>query len=231
MQSNNETSQVIQTFIDFDKAKWPDQKEFPLNIKAQSTTVKSIVYPDIEESTEYIIVTGFTSLSNLIDLFGSRDFSNNRSVKILIGFEPNIKGRKKYLRLGLDKEIKDYWLKRGLSIMQGGAVMHLIEKINSGLIEFRFRDKLHAKIYVGDTHAILGSSNFSHNGLTSQEEANIRVKNNSENILQQSQYQNIKLIADSYYEDSFPYNEKIIDLLKNLIKEVSWQEALARAIS
>lgn len=231
MHSTNETNQVIQTSIDFDKAKWPDQKEFPLNIKAQSTTVKSIVYPDIEESREYIIVTGFTSLSNLIDLFGSQDFSNNRIVKILIGFEPNIKGRKKYLRLGLDKEIKDYWLKKGLSIMQGGAVMHLIEKINDGLIEFRFRDKLHAKLYVGDTHAILGSSNFSHNGLTSQEEANIRVKNNSENILQQSQYQNIKLMADSYYEDSFPYNEKIIDLLKNLIKEVSWQEALARAIS
>ncbi|MFN0293121.1 phospholipase D family protein [Pedobacter helvus] len=188
-----------------------------MNIKSRSKTVESVVYPDIEASTEYIIVTGFTSLSNLIDLFGSKDFSNNKIVKILIGFEPNIKGRKRYQRLGLDKEIKDYWLKTGLSIMQGGAVMHLIEKINKGLIEFRFRDKLHAKIYVGDHYAILGSSNFSRNGLNTQEEANIRVKNSDENHQERNQYKDIKLIAESYYEESNPYNDKIIDLLKNLI--------------
>ncbi|WP_113651989.1 hypothetical protein [Pedobacter namyangjuensis] len=93
MLPNNESNKVIQTFIDFDKDKWPDQILFPLIIKAQSTTLQSIVDPVIEESTEYMIITRFTSLSNLIDLFGSRDFSSNRIVKILIGFEPNIKGR------------------------------------------------------------------------------------------------------------------------------------------
>ncbi|MBB6239943.1 superfamily II DNA or RNA helicase [Pedobacter sp. AK013] len=228
---NTEDNQSLQITIDFDTPKWPDQSLFPLNLKALSRTVRSVVYTDIEESSEYIIITGFTSLSNLIDLFGTKDFKSNRLVRILIGFEPNIKGRKKYPRLGLDKEIKDYWLKRGLSIMQGGAVMHLIDKINRGLLEFRFRDKLHAKIYVGDQFAVMGSSNFSNNGLASQEEANIRVKNNYTNPFEQQQYKDIKLIADSYYEDSEPYNEKVIDLLRNLISKASWEEALARAIA
>src|SRR5690606_33532522 len=120
------------------------------------------------------IVTGFTSLSNLIVFFCSQDFEKLESTRILIGFEPNVRGRKKYLRFKLDKEIKDYWLKRGLSIMLGGAVINLIDKIDKGIIEFKYKDKLHAKLYVGDKHAILGSSNFSKNGLNYQEEANIR---------------------------------------------------------
>lgn len=218
----------FQTFLDFDLVKWPDQDLFPLNLKALNRSVKEVLYNDIEDSSEYIILTGFTSLSNLIDLFGKQDFEKNKKVKILIGFEPNLVGRKKYSRVGLDKEIKDYWLKRGLSIMQGGAVIHLIEKINLGIVEFRFRNKLHAKIYVGDSFAILGSSNFSHSGLVSQDEANIRIKNSG---AVNDQYSSIKQIAESYYEESTNYNDKIVDLLKTLIKEVTWQEALARAIA
>jgi phosphatidylserine/phosphatidylglycerophosphate/cardiolipin synthase-like enzyme len=227
---SNKDDNIIRISMDFDKPMWPDQSLFPLNIKSPYRTVQDIVYRDIENSSEYIIVTGFTSLSNLIDVFGGKDFLNNKNVRILIGFEPNVKGRKKYIRLGLDKEIKDYWLKTGLSIMQGGAVMHLIDKINNGLIEFRFRDRLHAKIYVGNNYGILGSANFSHNGLNIQEEANIRVENSSSNTLEQTQYESIKQIANSYYDIASPYNDKIIDLLKNLINEVSWQEALARAM-
>lgn len=220
-----------QTYLDFDQVRWPDQESFPLNFKALNRSVQKLVYDEIENSEEFIIVTGFTSLSNLIDLFGNRDFEKNRNIRILIGFEPNIKGRKKYERLGLDKEIKEYWLKRGLSIMQGGAVMHLIDKINRGIIEFRFRDKLHAKIYVGDEYALLGSSNFSHNGLNAQEEANIRVAKTDISPKEREQYRSIKKIAESYYEDSCAYNEKIIELLRTLIREASWQEALARAIA
>lgn len=224
------TIKTDQIKIDFDKGKWPNQNDFPLNLAAESRRVSALLYSDIKESTHFTIITGFTSLSNLIDLFGSNQFSNLKHVRVLIGFEPNLKGRKEYKFEGLDKEIKDYWLKNGLSIMQGGAVINLIEKINTGFISFRFRDKLHAKIYVGDYHAILGSSNFSYNGLNIQEEANIRVRNDF-GITNDNQYRDVKLIADSYYEDSNDYNLKMISLLHALIKEVSWQEALARAIA
>ncbi len=221
----------MQIPIDFEIIKWPDHSKFPLNIKSQARTTESILHEDIKNSTSYIIITGFTSLSNLVDLFGSKDFEKLKNVRILIGFEPNLKGRKSYQRFGLDKEIKDYWLKNRFSIMQGGAVIHLIEKIENGLIEFKFKDKLHAKIYVGDDFAILGSSNFSKNGLTKQEEANIRVSNSVNSFLEMEQYDSIKLIANSFYDDATCYNDKIIELLKDLIQEVSWEEALARAIS
>ncbi len=221
----------IQIPIDFEVVKWPPQEEFPLNIKLIKRTTEAILHKDIQNSTDYLIITGFTSLSNLVDLFGSKDFEKLNKVRILIGFEPNLRGRKSYQKFGLDKEIKDYWLKNRFSIMQGGAVINLINKIENSLIEFKFKDKLHAKIYVGDEFAILGSSNFSRNGLTSQEEANIRVKNSKDRVSEKKQYDSIKLIAESYYEEATPYNNKIIELLKELIKEVTWEEALARAIA
>lgn len=230
MDKKNHISTDFQTSFDFDAYKWPDQILFPLNLKSHNRTVESIVYKDIEESSEYIIITGFTSLSNLVDLFGSKDFQNLKKVRILIGFEPNIRGRKKYVKLKLDKEIKDYWLKKGLSIMLGGAIINLIDKIDKGKIEFRYKDKLHAKIYVGNDSAVLGSSNFSKNGLNYQEEANIRINKNSGQT-EKEQYEAIKLIAESYYEEATSYNDKMKELLMELIKEVTWEEALARAIA
>jgi superfamily II DNA or RNA helicase len=217
--------------LNFNEVNWPSQEEFPLNLKRKHIKVKDLLYGDIENSTEFIIVTGFTSLSNLIDFFGEKDFDQLNKVKILIGFEPNIRGRRKYpLDNDLPKEVKEYWLKRKLSIIQGGAVINLVEKINNGWIEFRFRNKLHAKLYVGDNIAYLGSSNFSNSGLKTQEEANIRVKNSETDKTEQQQFQSIKKIANNYYNGAKPYNSKIIELLENLIKNVSWEEALARAI-
>lgn len=216
-----------QILFDFEKVRWPENEKFPLNQRDRKRSVETIVYNDIRNSENYIIVTGFTSLSNLIDFFGSQDFERLKKVRILIGFEPNVRGRKKYLKFKLDKEIKDYWLKEGLSIMYGGAVINLIDKIDKGNVEFKYKDKLHAKLYVGDEFAILGSSNFSKNGLNYQEEANIRVNEISE----KNQYKSIKLIAESYYEDASFYNDKIKELLNDLIQKVSWEEALARAIA
>ncbi len=183
MALKNEILSFIQTSMDFESEEWPSHELFPLNLKDYRRTVETVVYGDILKSTHYIILTGFTSLSNLVDFFGKRDIDNLKKVRILIGFEPNIRGRKKYLKFHLDKEIKDYWLKEGFSIILGGAIINLIEKINTSKVEFKFIDKLHAKIYVGDQYALLGSSNFSKNGLNVQQEANIikisLLKNNN----------------------------------------------------
>ncbi len=222
-------SKSQQISLNFDDPLWPDQEQFPMNLSAYQRTVQTIVYKDIKESKEYLILTGFTSLSNLIDFFGSQEFEKLKKVRILIGFEPNMRGRKKYPMVKLDKEIKEYWIKKGLSVMLGGAVMNLIDKINRQEIQFKFKDRLHAKLFVGDNYAVLGSSNFSRNGLNEQDEANIRVCKNK--LHEQNQYNDIKLIGESYWEDSVDYNQKIIELLQNLIQQVTWEEALARAIS
>lgn len=219
----------IQTSIDFESAKWPDHESFPLNKKIGTRTVEQVVNRDIVDSSKYLIITGFTSLSNLIDFFGSREFEKLTTTRILIGFEPNIRGRRKYDAVKLDKEIKEYWLRKGLSIMSGGAVIRLIQKIDSGSIDFRFKDRLHAKIYVGDEFAILGSSNFSKNGLTTQEEANIRVSKLKE--MECDQFYSIQKIAENYYEEAVDYNEKVKELLIDLIQQTIWEEALARAIA
>jgi len=211
---------------------WPDNSKYPLNINGhgEKRTVDDEVQKDLDASSEYLIVTGFTSLSNIIDKFGSVDRSNLQQVRIVLGWEPNRHGRKKYPLAELKKEIKEYWLKEGLSIIYGGAVMKIIEQIEAGKIKFKYRDKLHAKIYVGNKHAILGSANFSVNGLTKQEEANIRVaKTESEH--EAAQYQNISAIAEKFYDLASDYNQEAIELFKGLIQKVSWQEALARAIA
>jgi superfamily II DNA or RNA helicase len=218
-----------QTSFDFEAKRWPAHSRFPLNKKVGNAVVEGVIYPDIETSKSYLIITGFTSLSNLVDYFGSKEFEILEKTRIVIGFEPNIRGRKKYQAVKLDKEIKEYWLRKGFSIMSGGAVMRLIQKIDTGWIDLRYRDRLHAKLYVGDEFAVLGSSNFSKSGLAIQEEANIRVARGNE--LEIEQYNAISQIAENYFEEADNYNDKIKELLTELIQQTSWQEALARAIA
>ncbi|MFH4964754.1 SNF2-related protein [Gaetbulibacter sp. M235] len=205
--------------------RWPLNEEFPLNIKDYQT-VEEVVLEDLEYSKSFTVITGYTSLSYLIDTFGSIDYPNLKKIRIVLGFEPNSRGRKNYSSKSLDKEIKEYWLNQELSILQGGSIINLIEKIKNDEIVFKFKNRLHAKIYVSDRFATLGSSNFSNNGLKIQTEANIRISKN----VDLNKYENIELIADNFFNQATSY-DKIIDLLKELIQKVSWQEALARAIS
>lgn len=227
------SNQTELNFDTFESSHWPNNGKFPLNLESpgESRTVEAEVLKDINTSSEYLIITGFTSLSHLVATFGSNEFPKLERLRIVLGWEPNPYGRKTWPVVHLDREIKEYWLKRGLSIIYGGAIIRLIELIKEGNVEFRYRNKLHAKLYVGESHAILGSANFSKNGLQKQEEANIRVSGFTEDLTEASQYDSIKSIAEKFYELAAPYNEPIIKLLEELIQQVSWEEALARAIA
>jgi len=217
-------------FSDNYKYTWPSQSDFPINNETFERTIKSVILEDIHASSAYLIVTGFTSLANLIEIFGTNDFKNISKLKIVLGFEPEIINRKKWPSYNLATEVKNYWLRQGISIVLGGAILNLIERIRSGQFEFKLLDKLHAKIYIGDHHAILGSANFSKNGLTKQQEANIRVLA-SKNDKEQYQYTQIKQLAENFYDLAEDYNERLIELLNKLLKNVTWQEALARAVA
>lgn len=204
--------------------KWPKQEDFPLNY--QSRTIESIVLPDIERTKNFTILTGYTSLSYLIDCFGKTDkYTKDKRIKIVLGFDPNFRGRKRYHPKPLNKEIAEYWLKQRLSILKGGSVINLINKIESGQIEFKFYNKLHSKIYLGDNSAMIGSANFSSNGLLKQTEANARFTSNEN----EEKYTGIKQIAENYFDLATPYND-IVELLTNLISQVDWKDALTRAI-
>lgn len=204
---------------------WPKQVDFPINYLDRN--VQSILFQDIERAKAFTILTGYTSLSYLIDCFGKSDkYTSGKKIRIVLGFDPNFRGRKRYHIKTLDKEIAEYWLQKKLSILQGGSIISLISKIHSGKIEIKFYDKLHSKIYVGNETAMIGSANFSNNGLLKQTESNYRTLK----IEDETRYLGIKNLANNYFKLAEPYPH-IVDLLKNLIAEVDWKDALARAIA
>ncbi|MGK9119062.1 SNF2-related protein [Olivibacter jilunii] len=208
----------------------PGQDEFPLNLREQGRAVRHILLKDIKNSENYLILTGFTSLSNLIDVFGATDYPKLQRLRIVIGFDPDERVSKRLPHYSLPTEIKNYWVKQNVSIRLCGPILNIIEKINDGIYTFRAKDRLHAKIYVGDQAAILGSSNFSKSGTVHQTEANIRVKLESSKN-QESQYKDIKRIAEYYYNAAEDYNKGLIELFSKLLKDATWEEALARAIA
>src|SRR5690606_22462605 len=208
----------------------PGQEDFPLNLREQGRRVRDILLKDIQNSESYIILTGFTSLSNLISIFGATDYPKLQKLRIVIGFDHDERVSKRLQHYSLPTEIKNYWVKQNVSLTLCGSVLIIIEKINDGTFEFKAKDRLHAKIYVGDQTAILGSSNFSKSGTISQTEANIRVESSSSQK-EKEQYLDIKRIAEYYYQVAEDYNNHLIELFSKLFKDATWEEALARAIA
>lgn len=210
--------------------KWPPQDKFPINEETQGSHVNDVLKKDIQNTENLLIITGFTSLSNVVETFGVTDYPLLKNTRIVIGFDIDERVNKKLVHYSLQPEVKEYWVKQGVSIRLCGAKINIIEKINRKEIDFRSKKRLHAKIYVGDKYAMLGSSNFSKSGLMYQRETNIRVGKDNDST-EQSQFESIKQVAENYYELSDDYNEGIIELLNNLLKDATWEEALARAIA
>jgi superfamily II DNA or RNA helicase len=209
---------------------WPPQHKFPINEETQGSHVSEVLKKDIQNTENLLIITGFTSLSNLVEIFGTTDYPLLKNTKIVIGFDVDERVNKKLVHYSLQPEVKEYWIKQGVSIRLCGAKINIIEKIKRKEIDFRSKKRLHAKLYVGDEYAMLGSSNFSKSGLVYQREANIRVAKDNDPT-EQSQYEAIRQLAENYYELSDDYNDGIIDLLNSLLKDATWEEALARAIA
>ena len=115
-----------------------------------------------------------------------------------------------------------------MSIFLCSSVLRLIERVERGHIRFRTLDKLHAKIYTGDHHAVLGSSNFSHSGLAEQREANVRFAREG---AEAERYAGTRRIAENYWREGRPCSEEVVRLLKQLLQAVTWEEALARAVA
>ncbi len=97
--------------------------------------------------------------------------------------------------------------------------------VESGKISIRLFDNLHAKIHIGDSHAILGSSNFSRSGLKGQKEANIRVE------ASERDYPAFREIAEYCFEQGRDFSGGLCSLLDRLLRPVTWQEALGRAVA
>jgi superfamily II DNA or RNA helicase len=210
--------------LDYLANKWPAQEKFPLNIDDLGRTVYKILTDDLLEARSCLIVTGFTSLSQIVDSFGTNKFDNLKSIRILLGNDPILQKRSKYPFNFVELELKEYWILKGISLYLGSSVLSMIDKLERNQVSIRFTKKSHAKIYITESYAILGSSNFSKQGLQLQQEANIRKA-------QSEDYDDAKRIAENFYYEGTDYNKELIDLLRQLLADVTWQEALARAIA
>jgi len=206
---------------------WPDPTEFPFN--QRKTSVGSIVISDLKKSNNPLIITGYASLDRLIS-FCSDINSDNNSIRVLLGSEPYESQRTEFRinEVSFTDEVREYWLERSVSILLSAQIIQMIEHLKSGKIQARYinapRNRLHAKMYVGDEAVTIGSSNFSKNGLQNQLEANVRFLKS-----EKKRYTNASSLANNYWEMGVGYNDQLISLLEQLLQVVTWQEALARA--
>ena len=207
----------------------PPQDRFPINSDGRS--VGTIIGQDLRESCDPLIITGYTSLSMVIEFLASCHKSTSfcHRIRLFLGHEPTFSLHQDFRssRLRFSQEVNDYWLDHGISILLCAKVIAAIELIDKGIVETRIsRDParpVHAKIYQTEQAATLGSSNFSQSGFYSQAEGNARFLKAGET----QRYLETKQIAEHIWDIGESYNLK--SLLEKLLRKVSWQEALARS--
>lgn len=206
-------------------APWPDGHRFPVN--ADHHHVAEQVRHDLYASAEPLIVTGYAALDRLIDFVAGVD----GRARILLGSEPFPARRESYEVGGrhFPAEVQRYWLERGISLLLSAKLIHCIERLRSAQVQVRYLSgagqRLHAKIYVGEQAATVGSSNFTRAGMEHQLEANARFSRERE----PRRYAELATIAENYWRLGRDYREELIALLEALLRVVPWQEALARA--
>ncbi len=200
---------------------WPNPTRFPTNLG--QFQVQDQVLKDLRESRLATIVTGFASLDRIIDFVAN--LSNQTQVQLLVGSEPFESNRDHFRmrKTEFPKAVEEYWLNRGISLLLSTKIIRCIERLESGQVEARYQNRMHAKIYRGDTAITMGSSNFTQSGMTSQIEGNVRFLKEEDRFVENC------AIADNLWQMAQPYSEQLITLLRQLLQVVSWQEAIARA--
>jgi superfamily II DNA or RNA helicase len=210
------------------KERWPDASRFPHNESGQR--VRKVVQPDIDRSDEVLIIVGYTSLNQLIELIAQRDHAPHRRLRVLIGHEPYPSSRQTWAsRHGkLEDEVRDYWLERNVSLSLCYDLLVAREALALENLEIRIgssRSKpVHAKIYACDEAVTIGSSNFTHRGLGAQSEGNVRFST-AQSMRMGEAWQ----LAEGLWENGHCYKDALRDLIDQLLCAVTWQEALARA--
>jgi len=202
---------------------------FPVNHAAAQ--VRGVVWEDLMASRDFLIVAGFASIAQLIELVGARsNMPAPGQVRVLLGTEPFSTARVTFASpsAAFTDEVREHWIERGVSLRLSAKIVQTLTALEQGWFEVRFvpgRTRMHAKIYVGEFAATVGSSNFTDAGLASQFEANARFERSKE----MDRYAETSMIAENYWKVGEPWVEELRCLLKDLLAFVSWQEALARA--
>lgn len=211
---------------------WPESERFPYNYG--NSWVQEFVQRDLEESKNPLIITGYASLNRIIDFFSERYRKLNwfydafDTIRLLLGNEPYPTQKQEFRDSNkFSEEIIDYWLDRGISILKCSQVIAAIELIKTGKVEVRIAGQkpIHAKIYSGDNAITIGSSNYTDSGLVHQIEGNVRFRRKNE----KKRFEEACDLAENIWYLGKDYTQQLIQLLEQLLKNVDWQEALARS--
>lgn len=217
--------------LPIDDLTWPDPEKLPFNWPHRGASVEQIVYGDLDASDGALVVMGYASLLNLCDFVGSRGEAQLTKLRVAFGAEPFV-GRdlpRRREERTLEGEARDYWLDRGFSILHSASVLRTIAALEGKRLETRISRRalrLHAKIFAGEHAVTIGSSNFTEPGLRDQLEANVRIL---EDRAPGSTFTQARRLAENYWRLSEPYDAQLLELLEQLLRKVTWQEALARA--
>lgn len=212
---------------------WPDAARFPVNEAGRQ--VGSTVVADLAGSAAPLVVAGYSSIGELIELiarWARRNTGADQRLRVLLGTEPFARASVRFgdVRTAFTDEVNRFWLEeRGLSILQSASLVAALEQLRQGRVEARFLQRpgagLHAKIYVGDQAATVGSSNFTTAGLRTQLEANARFDRDVE----RDRFDQLRQIAENYWSAGSGWDAELVALLESLLAVVGWREALARA--
>jgi hypothetical protein len=211
-------------------AQWPPPEHYPVN-HAQGR-VRDQVWDDLSASSNALVVAGFASIAKVIELVAAHAQRPDPSrVRILLGTEPFGTERVDFGSAGsaFTDDVRRYWLdERGISLRLSAKIVQTMMALDEGWLQVRFvpgTTRLHAKIYVADRAATVGSSNFTDAGLSSQFEANVRFNRTGE----PQGYAQTRLVAENYWQVGRDWGQELRVLLNDLLQFVPWEEALARA--
>lgn len=208
---------------------WPPGSRFPANHSIE--TVKSHVWSDLLDSAEPLVVAGYSSIAQLVDFVAAWDVQGrNGTARVVLGTEPFTTRRPSFGSgtASFTDDVQRYWYGRGISLRHSAKIISALAAIAEQRLEVRFVDGtpgLHAKVYVGDEAATLGSSNFTHSGLSTQVETNARFTR----LEDSKRFEELRQIGGNLWDLGEDWTDQFRQLLEDLLKVVTWREALARA--
>lgn len=210
---------------------WPKAELLPFNWPQDRISVQRTTYPDLQASDEVLLVMGYASLQHLCEFVSSLEEDLPKSVRVVFGHEPFVGGDRppRDERGTLSQDMRDFWLEQGISIIHAKAVLETIAALESERLRSRISRRsqgLHAKMFIGQDAITVGSSNFTEPGLNRQLEANVRLRDDRKTG---PHLREARKLGEIYWKLSVPFDDELRALLEQLLRRVTWQEALARA--
>lgn len=210
---------------------WPAAERFPRN-QHPNHKVEQVVSPDLRRSECVTIITGYTSLAYLLDYLGNTEDSPIH-IRVAFGVEPALEGidglERRSSSMTIADAMRDYWLGRGISILSCRSVLRTLALLDMGRLSVRVsprrRTRIHAKIFISDDAATLGSSNFSRGGMRELTEANVRFEREHE----PERYAETVAFAERTWALAAEFTTGFRELLLQLVRHITWEEAIARA--